>query len=95
MTEIVALKTMHHPSKGTFRKDQKVDIEPRLADFYVSIGAAEYYETKVIREVPFPGAGEAQPSSVLPADRASTPTTASESDSGAPKKRGRKPKASS
>ena len=93
--KIQALKDLRHDRLGRIPKGKIVDMPPPWDRYYINMGAAISYETKVIRETPLPVAGEEQPSSSLPVVQASQLTTSSESDSGAPKRRGRPKKASS
>lgn len=95
MAKVITLKEMFHPLKGRIRKGVEVELEDKVASMYVKMCAAEYYETKVVREFPSVGSGEMQPSSASPVAQASQQTIASELDSGAPKRRGRPKKASS
>lgn len=60
-----------------------VDIPDKIALRYLAQGAVERYETKVVRDAPFVGAGAEERSSASPAGQASTETTVSESDAGA------------
>jgi hypothetical protein len=71
-----------------------VELPEKVALRYLEAGAVERYETKVIREVPFPAAGAEEPSSASPAGQALPETTAKPSESGG-KKRGRPRKQSS
>ena len=64
------------------------ELPDKIAARYLAQGAVERYETKVVREVPFVGAGEAEPLSALPAAQALHETIAKPSEGGA-KKRGR------
>jgi hypothetical protein len=71
-----------------------VELPDRAALRYLEAGAVERYETKVIREVPLPDAGAAEPLSASPVGQVSAEPTAKPSVSGG-KKRGRPRKASS
>lgn len=86
-------KEIHLPGK-TYGPGAEVDLPERVAERYLAQGAVERYDTKVIRDVPLPDAGTAEPLSALPVDPASTVPTAKPSVSGG-KKRGRPKKASS
>ena len=87
------LKDFRHDRMGMVRKGQTIEMPSPWAEWCIKNGYAETYQTKVIREVPLPVAGLAQPSSALPVAQALPQTTASESVNGAPKRRGRPKKA--
>lgn len=93
--KIHALKDLRHDRLGRIQKGKIVDMPEQWARIYIQMGAAEAYQTKVIRETPLAGAGAALPSSSSPVDQASQPTTSSESDNGEKPKRKRRSKASS
>jgi hypothetical protein len=86
-------KEIHLPGK-TYSAGEVADVPDKAALRYLAQGAVERYETKVIREVPLPDAGVAEPLSALPAGQASTETTANPSEGGK-RKRGRPRKVSS
>ena len=65
-----------------------LDLPEKVALKYLECGAVERYETKVIRNVPLPDAGAAEPLSASPVAQASAEPTAKPSEAGA-KKRGR------
>lgn len=75
-------KEIHLPGR-TYSAGEVVEVPEKAALRYLQQGAVERYETKVIREVPLPDAGVAEPLSALPAGQASTETIVSESDAGA------------
>jgi hypothetical protein len=79
---------------GRLFTGETYEMPDSKALFYISRGEAMGYQTKVLQDRPLAVAGKVEQSSVLPADPASTHTTAAESESGV-KKRGRKPKQSS
>lgn len=88
MKVVVCDKKEIHLMDGPCGPGTVVDLPEKLALRYLQAGAVERYETKVVRETPFPAPGEVQPSSALPAGQVSPETTAKESEPGA-KKRGR------
>lgn len=94
MKVVVCEKKEIHLTEGPQLAGTVLELPEKLALRYIAQGAVERYETKVIREVPLPDAGAAEPLSALPVAPASTEPTAKPSASGA-KKRGRPRKASS
>ena len=88
MQVVVKAKQEIHLMDGPRVAGDVVDLPEKVALRYLAAGAVERYETKVIREVPFPVAGAAEPLSVSPAAQASPETTAKPSESGG-KRRGR------
>ena len=88
MQVVVKAKQQIHLMDGPRVAGDVVDLPEKVALRYLAQGAVERYETKVIREVPLPDAGVAEPLSVSPADQASTKPTANPSESGG-KRRGR------
>jgi hypothetical protein len=68
-----------------------IEIDDRLAMFYITRGEAIRYETKEAIDRPSKAVGEEPPLSALPAGQALPQTTANELESGG-KKRGRKKK---
>lgn len=88
MKVVVCAKKEIHLQDGPHVAGEIVELPDRIALRYLEKGAVERYETKVVRETPFAGPGEVQPSSALPVVQASAETTASGSEPGA-KKRGR------
>lgn len=90
MKVVVCDKREIHLMDGPRHAGDVVDLPDRIALRYLERGAVERYETKVIREAPFVGAGEDQPSSALPAVRVLPQTTANPSGDGdKPKRRKR------
>ena len=94
MKVVVRDKKEIHLIDGPRHAGDVVDLPDKLALRYLEAGAVERYETKVIREVPLPDAGAAEPLSASPAGQASPKPTAKPSEGGG-KKRGRPRKASS
>lgn len=92
MKVVVCDKKEIHLPEGPKMAGEVVDLPEKVALRYLQAGAVERYETKVIREVPFVGAGEEGRSFALPADQASPPPTAKPSSDGV-KRRGRPKKA--
>ena len=86
----VVVKDKHeiHLIDGPRVAGDEVDLPDKIALRYLAQGAVERYETKVIREVPLPDAGAAEPLSASPAAQASAEPTAKPSEGGG-KKRGR------
>lgn len=93
MQVVVRDKKEIHLADGSYQAGAVVDLPEKVALKYLAQGAVERYETKVIRDVPFPGAGAVEPSSASPAGQALPETTAKPSEGGG-KKRGRPRKAS-
>lgn len=87
----ITAKAIYDDKFGRLNKGQTVDLPDHKARFYLERGEVEYYETKVVRDRPYPAAGK--PLSASPVAQASQTQTLSESESGE-KKRGRRPKAS-
>ena len=83
----VTAKFIYDDKFGKLKKGQSVELPDHKANFYLQRGEVEYYETKVLRDRPYPAAGEQssalQVAQVLPAQ------TLEQSDSGV-KRRGRK-----
>lgn len=94
MKVVVKDKKEIHLMDGPRVAGDVVDLPEKLALRYLERGAVERYEAKVVREVPLPDAGAAEPLSALPVAQVSAEPTAKQSESGA-KKRGRPRKASS
>ena len=94
--KIHTLKPIRHDRIGNIKAGQVVEMPEPWASRYIAMGAAESYQTKVIREVPLAGAGAELPSSSSPVAPVSPETTSSTSEDGEkPKRRGRPRKASS
>jgi hypothetical protein len=85
----VTAKTIFDDRMGKLTKGQVVDLPDHKAKFYIQRGEVEYYETKVLRERPYPAAGT--PLSASPVAQVSPSQTFEQSESGV-KRRGRKPK---
>lgn len=85
--KVSVLKPIRIDRLGLIRKGQEVELPESIARLYLSQGAVELYQTKVLRENPIPAVGEL--SSALPAAPASPQTIAPESESGGKRKRGR------
>ena len=94
MKVVVKEKQEIHLTEGPQLAGAVLDLPDKVALRYLAAGAVERYETKVIREVPLPDAGAAEPLSASPVGQVSTEPTAKPSTSGG-KKRGRPRKASS
>ena len=92
MKVVVRDKKEIHLMDGPRSAGDVVDLPDKLALRYLEAGAVERYETKVIREVPLPDAGAAEPLSASPVAQVSAEPTAKPSDAGG-KKRGRPRKA--
>lgn len=93
MKVVVCDKKEIHLMDGPRYAGSVVDLPDRVAERYLTAGAVERYETKVIREIPLPDAGAVEPLSASPVGQASAEPTAKPSVSGA-KKRGRPRKVS-
>lgn len=72
---VIGKKTIHHDRLGALRPGTVVEMDDRTAMRYLQAGAVERYETKVVREVPLPDAGAAEPLSASPVGQASTEKT--------------------
>lgn len=94
MQVVVKDKKEIHLMDGPRYAGAVVDLPEKAALRYLAQGAVERYETKVVRDAPFVGAGAEELSSASPAGQASPETTPSASEPGA-KKRGRPRKQSS
>ena len=92
MKVVVRDKKEIHLSDGPHGAGSVVDLPEKVALRYLEAGAVERYETKVIREIPLPDAGAAEPLSASPVAQVSAEPTAKPSDAGG-KKRGRPRKA--
>lgn len=86
----VTAKIIFDDKFGRLTKGQEIDLPEHKAQFYLERGDVEFYQTKVIRSVPYQAAGTplsaSQVAQVLPEQ------TLKESENGV-KRRGRKPKA--
>ena len=80
------LKLMYHDKLGKVKVGTVADLPEHQARDFIRRGIVETYETKVIRQEPFPSAGVIQQSSALPVDQALPQTTST------PSRRGRKKK---
>lgn len=92
--KVHTLKRIMVDQLGTIPPGRVVDLHESVAEMFMSRGAVEPYETKVMREVPSEAAGEMPPSFASPVAPVSPQTTAIASEPGV-RKRGRKPKAKS
>jgi len=81
-------KTLLDDKLGRLMYGEIVDLPEHKARFFLERGDVELYETKVIRENPYPAAGVVAQSSVSPVALVLPPQTPSLSEDGA-KKRGR------
>ena len=88
MKVVVCDKKEIHLTDGPRFAGAVVELPDRAALRYLEAGAVERYETKVIREVPLPVAGVAEPLSASPVGQVSAEPTAKPSIGGG-KKRGR------
>lgn len=91
MVQVHVLKPIRVDRLGLVPRGRVVELIPSHARQYMDCGAVELYETKVLRENPAPAAGIQ--SSASPAARVSVGQTLTESVNGAPRRRGRPPKA--
>lgn len=89
---IKSKKPLFDDRLGRLTDGDIVDLPDHKANFYLTQGVAELYETKVVRERPYEAAGRMEQSSASPVVLALPPQTQNESESGAPR-RGRKPRA--
>ena len=94
MKVVVCDKKEIHLMDGPRYAGAVVELPDRVAERYLTAGAVERYETKVVREVPLADAGAVEPLSASPVGQASAEPTAKPSANGG-KKRGRPRKASS
>ena len=76
MIKVVALRTLFHDKLGTIPRGKTFDAPEKWGKIWLKAGAVERYETKVIRQIPLPNAGEEQQSSALPVAQASQEMTA-------------------
>ena len=90
MKVAITAKAIYDDKLGRVNKGQTIDLPDHKARFYIERGEAEYYETKVLRDRPYPTVGKQ--SSASPAVEASQEQTSIESNNGV-KRRGRKSKA--
>jgi hypothetical protein len=93
MQVVIGSKTLYHDKLGALRPGRVVELDDRTATRYLTAGAVERYETKVIQQNPLPNAGAAEPSPASPADPVSPTTTLQPSVPGG-KRRGRQPRRS-
>lgn len=82
MKVVVRDKKEIHLSDGPHGAGSVVELPEKIALRYLEAGAVERYETKVIREVPLPDAGAAEPSYASPAGQVSQSPTAKPSEDG-------------
>jgi hypothetical protein len=80
--KIHVLKKIRHDKLGLLVPGSIVDLPEKQAEMYLSQNAVERYQTKVIRQEPFIGAGETIPLSASPAGQALTKTTLKKSKTG-------------
>lgn len=84
---IYTLKAMRHDRLGPIAKHTVVDMPEPWASKYVAMGAAEFYDTKVVRDTPLPLAGQVEQSSSLPADQVLQNKTSQPSGTGVKRKK--------
>lgn len=87
MKVVVCEKKEIHLMDGPRVAGDVVDLPEKIALRYLERGAVERYETKVVRDTPFPEAGGAALSSASPAAQASPKKTAKPSVAGDKPKR--------
>lgn len=85
MKIVIKTEFMLHDRLGKLTQGDVADVSDKQAADFVASGYAEYYETKVIRDRPYPGAGA--PLSASPVARALPQTIAKKSESGKRKTR--------
>jgi len=73
--KVSVLKPIFHGELGAFRRGSVVDMPEPWASRYIKMGAVERIAVAEKRAIPLAAAGVAAPSSALPADPASPPTT--------------------
>lgn len=86
--QVVIKKEVRHDRLGVLRVGRVVEVPEPWASRWLAAGAAERYETKVLRENPLPVAGAAVPLSASPAGPASPEKTSKPSTAGEKPKRG-------
>jgi hypothetical protein len=85
----VTAKMIYDDKFGRLVKGQEVELPAHKAQFYLDRGEVEFYETKVLRDRPYPTVGTQQSASL--AVEVLQGQTLNESNNGG-KRRGRKPK---